>query len=186
MQDAAEANPGSMAAVLKLPNEKVEELCGRFSKVWPVNYNCPGQLVVAGEPGELKEFQGLVKAEGGRAAPLAVSGGFHSPFMESAAGELAGYLSGVEMAEPRIPLYANLNARPYTAASARELLVSQVKSPVRWQETIETLAAEGVDTFLECGPGKTLCGLIKKTVRTARVFQVQDGETLDAALSGLM
>ncbi len=186
MQKAAEENPGSMAAVLKLPNEKVEELCGRFSKVWPVNYNCPGQLVVAGEPGDLKEFQELVKAEGGRAAPLAVSGGFHSPFMESAAGELAGYLSGVEMAEPRIPLYANLNAGPYTAASARELLVSQVKSPVRWQETIETLAAEGVDTFLECGPGKTLCGLIKKTVKTARVFQVQDGETLDAALSGLM
>ena len=186
MQRAAEENPGSMAAVLKLPNEKVEEFCGRFTKVWPVNYNGPGQLVVAGEPGELKEFQELVKAEGGRAAPLAVSGGFHSPFMESATWELAGYLSGVEMAEPCIPLYANLNARPYTAASARELLVSQVKSPVRWQETIETLAAEGVDTFLECGPGKTLCGLIKKTVKTARVFQVQDGETLDAALSGLM
>ncbi len=186
MQKAAEENPGSMAAVLKLSNEKVEELCGRFSKVWPVNYNCPGQLVVAGEPGQLKEFQELVKAEGGRAAPLAVSGGFHSPFMESAAGELAGYLSTVETGEPRLPLYANLNAKPYTAASARELLVNQVKSPVRWQETIESLAAEGVDTFLECGPGKTLCGLIKKTVKTAKVLQVQDQETLKAALSGLM
>ncbi len=186
MQKAAVENPGSMAAVLKLSNEKVEELCGSFSKVWPVNYNCPGQLVVAGEPGQLKEFQELVKAEGGRAAPLAVSGGFHSPFMESAAGELAGYLSTVETGEPRLPLYANLNAKPYTAASARELLVNQVKSPVRWQETIESLAAEGVDTFLECGPGKTLCGLIKKTVKTAKVLQVQDQETLKAALSGLM
>lgn len=186
MQKAAEENPGSMAAVLKLTNEQVEELCGKFTKVWPVNYNCPGQLVVAGEPGQLKEFQELVKAAGGRAAPLAVSGGFHSPFMESAAAELDKYLAAVGTSEPRLPLYANLTAKPYTAGSAKELLVGQVKSPVRWQETIEALVAEGVDTFLECGPGKTLCGLIKKTVKTARTFQVQDAETLNAALSEIL
>lgn len=183
MQKAAEENPGSMVAVLKLTNEKVEELCGQFTQVWPVNYNCPGQLVVAGEAGQLKDFQELVKAAGGRAAPLAVSGGFHSPFMESASAELAEYLAAVGTGEPRMPLYANFNARPYTSRSAKELLTSQVKSPVHWQETIEALAAEGVDTFLECGPGKTLCGLIKKTVKTARTFQVQDAETLNAALS---
>lgn len=183
MQKAAEENPGSMVAVLKLTNEKVEELCGQFTQVWPVNYNCPGQLVVAGEAGQLKDFQELVKAAGGRAAPLAVSGGFHSPFMESASAKLAEYLAAVGTGEPRMPLYANFNARPYTSGSAKELLTSQVKSPVHWQETIEALAAEGVDTFLECGPGKTLCGLIKKTVKTARTFQVQDAETLNAALS---
>ncbi|NBJ89100.1 ACP S-malonyltransferase [Acutalibacter sp. 1XD8-36] len=185
MQKAAEENPGSMAAVLKLTNDKVEELCGKFTKVWPVNYNCPGQLVVAGESGQLKEFQELVKAEGGRAAPLAVSGGFHSPFMESAASELEDVLANIALGRPRLPVYANFTAKPYSD-NAKELLVSQVKSPVRWQETVEALAAQGVDTFLECGPGKTLCGLIKKTVKTARVFQVQDAETLNAALSEII
>ena len=185
MQKAAGENPGSMAAVLKLTNEKVEELCGKFTRVWPVNYNCPGQLVVAGESGQLKEFQELVKAEGGRAAPLAVSGGFHSPYMESAASELEGVLANIELDKPRLPVYANFTAKPYSD-NAKELLMSQVKSPVRWQETVEALAAQGVDTFLECGPGKTLCGLIKKTVKTARVFQVQDAETLNAALSEII
>lgn len=185
MQKAAEENPGSMAAVLKLTNEKVEELCGKFTRVWPVNYNCPGQLVVAGESSQLKEFQELVKAEGGRAAPLAVSGGFHSPFMESAASELEDVLANIELGKPRLPVYTNFTAKPYSN-NAKELLVSQVKSPVRWQETVEALAAQGVDTFLECGPGKTLCGLIKKTVKTARVFQVQDAETLNTALSEII
>lgn len=185
MQKAAEENPGSMAAVLKLTNDKVEELCGKFTKVWPVNYNCPGQLVVAGESSQLKEFQELVKAEGGRAAPLAVSGGFHSPFMESAASELEDVLANIALGRPRLPVYANFTAKPYSD-NAKELLVSQVKSPVRWQETVEALAAQGVDTFLECGPGKTLCGLIKKTVKTARVFQVQDAETLNAALNEII
>lgn len=185
MQKAAEDNPGGMTAVLKLSNEKVEELCKRFSNVWPVNYNCPGQLVVAGEAGQLREFEALVKAEGGRAAPLAVSGGFHSPFMESAARELEAVLENIELHRPRLPLYANYTALPY-GDDAKELLTMQVMNPVRWQETIERLAGEGVDTFFECGPGKTLCGLIKKTVKTARVFQVQDEETLNAALGGLI
>ncbi|WP_322176061.1 ACP S-malonyltransferase [Acutalibacter caecimuris] len=184
MQKAAAANPGSMAAVLKLPNETVEALCGAFSQVWPVNYNCPGQLVVAGEPGQLKAFLEKVKEAGGRAAPLAVSGGFHSPFMEGAAAELAGVLAGTPLGTPRLPVYANCTAKPY-GADAAALLVNQVKSPVRWQETIETLAEEGVDTFLECGPGKTLCGLIKKTVKTAKAYQVQDRETLLAAVEAL-
>lgn len=184
MQKAAEANPGSMTAVLKLPNETVEELCGKFTQVWPVNYNCPGQLVVAGEPEQLKEFQALVKEAGGRAAPLAVSGGFHSPFMESASQEMEAVLTGMEVSVPRLPLYANFNAQPY-GDNAKELLVKQVKNPVRWQETVEALAAEGVDAFFECGPGKTLCGLVKKTLKTAKVFQVQDEETLRAALAAM-
>lgn len=183
MQEAAEQNPGGMVAVLKLSNQQVEELCGRFDKVWPVNYNCPGQLVVAGEKEQLEKFQLLVKEAGGRAAPLAVSGGFHSPFMESAAEKLTSLLGGMELGEPKIPLYANFNALPY--GNARELLAAQVKSPVRWQETIERLSEQGVDTFLECGPGKTLCGLIKKTIKSARTFQVQDAETLNAALEAL-
>lgn len=182
MQQAAEENPGAMAAVLKLPNEKVEELCAQFEKVWPVNYNCPGQLVVAGDPAQLKEFEAKVKEAGGRAAPLAVSGGFHSPLMESAAGKLAEALADHALQEPAVPVYANATAQPYGGDMAA-LLVRQVKSPVRWQETLEALAAQGVDTFYECGPGRTLCGLVKKTVKGAAAYQVQDGETLEAALA---
>ncbi|NBI17268.1 [acyl-carrier-protein] S-malonyltransferase [Neglecta sp. X4] len=181
MQQAAEDNPGAMAAVLKLSNEKVEALCGEFSRVWPVNYNCPGQLVVAGVPEQLAAFQAKVKEAGGRAAPLAVSGGFHSPLMESAAGKLLEALGEIPLGKPSLPIYANATAQPYEGDMGA-LLVRQVKSPVRWQETIEALAAEGVDTFFECGPGKTLCGLVKKTVKTAKTYQVQDAETLQAAL----
>lgn len=184
MQAAAEQNPGAMAAVLKLPNQAVEALCREFTKVWPVNYNCPGQLVVAGEPGQLAEFQKRVKEAGGRAAPLAVSGGFHSPFMESAAARLAEDLAQTAFSPARVPVYANYTAQPYGKDPAA-LLVSQVKNPVRWQETVEALAAQGVDVFFECGPGKTLCGLIKKTVKTARVFQAQDAESIRAALAEL-
>lgn len=185
MQKAAEENPGAMAAVLKLSNQQVEELCQGFEKVWPVNYNCPGQLVCAGEAAQIDAFCQKVAQAGGRAKKLAVSGGFHSPFMEDAAQELRGVLAGMEVSEPQVPVYANLHARPYTAAGAKELLIQQVKSPVRWQETVEALAALGVDTFIECGPGKTLCGLIRKTVKGATVLNVQDAETLRAAVEAV-
>ena len=184
MQEAARQNPGSMAAVLKLPNETVEELCGGFERVWPVNYNCPGQLVAAGEKGELEEFCRKVAEAGGKAVPLAVSGGFHSPLMESAAQRLETALGSISLRAPQIPVYANFTAQPY-GGNAKELIVEQVKNPVRWQETVEALAAAGVDTFLECGAGKTLCGLIKKTVKGARVFRVEDAETLRAAVEAV-
>ena len=178
-------NPGSMAAVLKLSNETVEGLCKEFSQVWPVNYNCPGQLVVAGEKEGLSRFCARVAEAGGKAVPLAVSGGFHSPFMESAAKELAEALAETAVEEPRLPVYANFHGEPYDADSARELLVRQVKSPVRWQETLEALAARGTDTFIECGPGKTLSGLVKKTLKDVTILRVEDAETLQAAVNAL-
>lgn len=184
MQAAGEANPGAMAAVLKLSNEQVEALCAGFEKVWPVNYNCPGQLVCAGEKSQIEAFCQKVEEAGGRAKMLAVSGGFHSPFMESASQVLAQELAGMELAPSKVPVYANYTARPYDIA-AKELLVNQVKNPVRWQETVERLAQLGVDTFIECGPGKTLCGLIRKTVKGATVLNVQDAETLRAAVEAV-
>lgn len=184
MQEAAEQNPGAMAAVLKLPNETVELLCGEFSHVWAVNYNCPGQLVVAGEKAELEAFCARVAEKGGRAVPLAVSGGFHSPLMADAAERLRGELENIAMKRPRQPVYANFTAQPY-GENAKGLLLEQVKNPVRWQETVENLAAQGVDTFMECGAGKTLCGLIKKTVKDATVLRVEDAETLQAAVNAL-
>lgn len=184
MQEAAEQSPGAMAAVLKLPNETVELLCGEFSHVWAVNYNYPGQLVVAGEKAELEAFCARVAEKGGRAVPLAVSGGFHSPLMAGAAERLREELENIAMKRLRLPVYANFTAQPY-GENAKELLLEQVKNPVRWQETVENLAAQGVDTFMECGAGKTLCGLIKKTVKDATVLRVEDAETLQAAVNAL-
>lgn len=184
MQKAGEENPGAMAAVLKLKNEQVEELCAGFEKVWPVNYNCPGQLVCAGEKSQIEAFCGKVAEAGGKAVPLAVSGGFHSPFMESASQTLREVLEPMELSEARVPVYANYTAQPYDG-SAKELLTQQVKNPVRWQETVERLVELGVDTFIECGPGKTLCGLIRKTAKGVKTLNVQDGETLQAALEAV-
>ena len=184
MQKAAEQNPGSMAAVLKLPNETVEELCKSFSRVWPVNYNCPGQLVVAGERAELESFCAKVQEAGGKAVPLAVSGGFHSPLMADAAEQLKSVLESIPVQPPRLPVYGNVTAEPYGEA-IRELLTKQVKNPVRWQETVENLGAQGVDTFIECGPGKTLCGLIKKTLKDVKILRVEDADTLQEAVKAI-
>lgn len=184
MQQAAEENPGAMAAVLKLSNETVEQLCKEFSQVWPVNYNCPGQLTVAGERTQLAEFCKKAAEAGGRAVPLAVSGGFHSPFMESAAEQLDAALGKIPMRKPQLPVYANFTAGPY-GDDGRALLVNQVKNPVRWQETVENLAARGVDAFIECGAGKTLSGLVKKTLKDAMVLRVEDAETLNAAVEAV-
>ena len=152
--------------------------------MWPVNYNCPGQLVCAGEKSQIEAFCGKVAEAGGKAVPLAVSGGFHSPFMESASQTLREVLEPMELAEARVPVYANYTAQPYDG-SAKELLTQQVKNPVRWQETVERLVELGVDTFIECGPGKTLCGLIRKTAKGVKTLNVQDGETLQAALEAV-
>lgn len=184
MQKAAEENPGAMAAVLKLTNEQVEKIAAEFNKVYPVNYNCPGQLVVAGESGEMDAFREKVLKAGGKAVPLKVSGGFHSPFMDSASKVLEKELQGIEMAKPTMPVYANFNAEPYSG-DMKSLVVNQVNHPVRWQETVEKMAQEGADTFIEIGPGKTLCGLIKKTIKGAKVMNVEDIESLEKAVNSL-
>ena len=184
MQKAGEENPGAMAAVLKLKNEQVEER--RAGKEWrsrgsPNHYK---KKVCAGEKSQIEAFCGKVAEAGGKAVPLAVSGGFHSPFMESASQTLCEVLEPMELSEARVPVYANYTAQPYDG-SAKELLTQQVKNPVRWQETVERLVELGVDTFIECGPGKTLCGLIRKTAKGVKTLNVQDGETLQAALEAV-
>ena len=153
--------------------------------VFPVNYNCPGQLVVAGLKSSLEGFLSDVAANGGRAVPLNVSGGFHSPFMESAAIRLAQVLEEMDAKAPQLPVYANYTAEPYGADDAKLLLEKQVSNPVRWQQTVEKMMEAGVDTFVEVGAGKTLCGLIKKTDRAAKVYNVEDADTLAATLAAL-
>ena len=185
MQAAAEKVDSAMAAVLKLDNAKVEELCAAREGVYPVNYNCPGQLVVAGLRSALADFTVDVTANGGRAVPLNVSGGFHSPFMAEAAEKLGTVLSEMEVKAPEVPVYANYTAEPYGAEDAQFLLEKQVMRPVRWQQTVEKMIEAGVDTFVEVGAGKTLCGLVKKTNRAVRVFNVENAETLQAAVEAL-
>lgn len=184
MQRAAEKSGGGMMAVLGLPDERVERLCEGFEKVYPVNYNCPGQLVVAGDRDELSVFREAVRAAGGKAVPLPVGGGFHSPFMDEAAQEIAVELAAFALEPPEVPVYANSTALPY-GGDMKALLSRQVNSPVLWRRTIEQMVADRIDTFVETGPGKTLCGLIKKTAPGATVYNVEDEASLVAALAAL-
>ena len=177
MQEAAETHDTAMAAVVKLSNETVESICAQFEGVYPVNYNCPGQVTVAGLKSEMPAFSAAVKAAGGRALPLKVSGGFHSPFMAEASEKFGKALESVNFSESAIPLYSNVTGKPYEG-SPKELLQKQICSPVRWETIIRKMIDAGVDTFIEAGPGNVLQGLIKKIDPNVRVFGVSDAESL--------
>ncbi len=182
MNDAASAEGGAMMACVKLPNNTVEEIAAKYNKIYPVNYNCPGQLVVAGAKEELPAFAADIKAAGGRAIPLAVSGAFHSPFMASAAERLYADMCEMSFAKPEITLYSNYTAQPYTDDAA-QLLKEQIQNPVQWQRIVENMIESGVDTFIEVGPGKTLAGLIGKISKDVKVAGVENRETLEAAIA---
>lgn len=193
MDAAARRHPGSMRAVLKLDAETVERLAREAGEAWPVNYNSPKQTVVAGSPEALEALDVLVKAAGGRSMPVAVSGAFHSPYMEQASRELAAYLGGnVQFAAPRIPVIANLTAAPYPSGSDEaaaqeraETLAAQASHPVQWVNTLHELERRGIDTFIEVGPGKTLTGLAKRTLSDVKVLSCETPEELDAVLAEL-
>lgn len=173
MQSAAEAQDTSMAAVVKLDNEAVKALCSQYTAVYPVNFNCPGQVSVAGLSSQMADFAKDVKEAGGRALPIKVKGGFHSPFMNEASALFAKELAKVTFHESNVVLYSNKTAEPYTN-NAAELLSKQICSPVRWEETIRNMIACGIDTFIEIGPGKTLTNMIKKISADAKVYSVSD------------
>ena len=179
MDKAANENKGAMAAVLKLTPEKVEQICSEFEKAYPVNYNSPAQTVVAAAEDEIDALCARVKEEKGKAVRLAVSGAFHSPFMSSAADALAEYLEGIELKAPEIPVYSNVTAQPYEG-DYKELVAAQVKNPVKWQETVENLAQQGADSFIEVGVGKTLTGLIRKIDPELKAVNIETKEGLDA------
>lgn len=176
MQRCAEENPGVMLAVLKLSAAEVEAACAEVSGAYPVNYNCPGQTVVACRAEAAEALSAAIAARKGRTMRLAVSGAFHSPMMADAAAALAQYLAGETLSAPALPLYGNVTAQPYGDAAV--LLPMQVKRPVRWQETIERMIEDGYDTFVEVGPGKTLTGLVGKINGDVRRFNVFDAESL--------
>lgn len=173
MQEASNAQDTFMAAVLKLEEEPVRDICGELHDVYPVNFNCPGQIVVSGRADQLPALSDAVRKAGGRVLPLKVSGAFHSPFMQTAAASFREELQGLAFREPVMPVYSNVTAQPYET-DFRDLLARQICSPVRWEPLIRNMIASGISTFIEIGPGRTLTGLIRKIDRSVQVLAVCD------------
>ena len=169
MQKACEAQPSTMAAIIALPFDKIEEICAEVSKmgkgvVVPANYNCPGQLVISGDFDAINEACEQLKAAGAkRALPLKVGGAFHSPLMQPAKDELQAAIEKTEIKTPKCPVYQNVDAKPHTdPAEIKANLIAQLTSSVRWAQSVENMIADGADDFTECGPGKALQGMIAK------------------------
>lgn len=165
MQLCCEKVPGTMAAIVGLPDEKVEEICSSCEGiVIPANYNCGGQVVISGEKTAVEQACEKAKAEGAkRALPLAVSGAFHSPLMEPARVELGKAIEETRIVEPICPIYQNVSAQAVTdPQTIKKNLLAQLTSPVRWTQSVRNMLADGADYFMEIGPGTVLQGLVKR------------------------
>ena len=170
MQSACKNNDSTMAAILALSDEKVNEICQTIDDVVPANYNCPGQIVISGSKEGIQKACNKFKENGGKAIPLPVGGGFHSPFMESARIELNDAVKNANINTPSAPIYQNFDAQGYTDAdNIRINLVNQLTSPVRWTQTINNMINDNIKSFIECGPGRVLQGLVKKINRDYEV-----------------
>lgn len=181
MQNEVPVGLGGMYAVLGAAKETIEEVCESIDGVSVANYNCPGQIIISGKLEGLAEAKEKLTAAGAkRVMPLKVSGPFHSKMLVGAGEKLAAELEDVTVSEPKIPYVTNVTAQYVTSASqVKELLSEQVSSSVRWQESVERMIAEGVDTFVEIGPGHTLTSLIKKIDRSVTVINIEKMEDLE-------
>ena len=175
MQKACEANPGTMAAIIGLPDEKVEEICAEVSTdgnvVVAANYNCPGQLVISGNVDAINAACEKLKEAGAkRALPLKVGGAFHSPLMQPAKDELEAAIEKTTFNAPKCPVYQNVDAKPHTEPEViKANLIAQLTSSVRWTACVQAMIADGADDFTECGPGKALQGMIGRIDKTVAV-----------------
>ena len=172
MQKACELKPSTMAAVLALPDEKVEEICASVPGVVVcANYNCPGQLVISGEIEAIDAAcEKLLAAGAKRALKLKVGGAFHSPCMEPARAELAEAIAKTTFSKPTCPIYQNVDAKPHTdPEEIKANLIAQLTAPVRWTQTVQNMIADGATEFIELGPGKVLQGLVAKINREVAV-----------------
>lgn len=170
MQKCCEAHPGGMAAVIGLPNEKVEEICaGIAGTVIPANYNCDGQVVISGEKEAVELACAAMKEAGAkRALPLSVGGAFHSPLMEEARLKLGKAIEKTEVHAPACPIYQNVTALPETDPERiKKNLLAQLTSPVKWTQSVKNMLADGAGTFKELGPGNVLQGLVKRISASA-------------------
>ncbi|MBP5769943.1 MAG: ACP S-malonyltransferase [Bacteroidaceae bacterium] len=171
MQKACEAQPSTMAAIIALPDETVEQICAEVSKEMgvcvPANYNCPGQLVISGAVEAINEACSRLKAAGAkRALPLAVGGAFHSPLMQPAKDELQAAIEATEFRTPQCPVYQNVDGKAHTEpAEIKQNLIAQLTASVRWTQEVEAMLEAGATEFVECGPGKALQGMISKIAK---------------------
>ncbi len=187
MQEAVPVGHGAMAAILGLDLEKVNDICAAVADhqvVETANINAPGQVVLAGHTAAVQRAIDACREAGARrAVALDVSAPFHCSLMKPAAERLAPILAEIPFADPRVPVYTNVDAEPVSRGShARDALVRQVTSPVRWQELVERMANDGFDTFVEIGPGKVLSGLARRIRSELRTVQVSDPAGVDAAV----
>lgn len=181
MQNTVPAGDGTMCAVLALDEKKIEEVLENIAGVTIANYNCPGQIVITGKTESVEQAAKRLKEAGARrTVMLNVSGPFHSPMLESAGEALRRELEQVTFGKLEIPYVTNVNAKKVTEESEiTDLLVRQIYSPVRWMQSMKTMAAEDIDVFIEIGPGKTLEGFLKKIDRNVQVLHVSCWEDLD-------
>ena len=179
MQKACEKAPGTMAAVIALPDEKIEEVCAEVSTddcvAVPANYNCPGQLVISGNVEAIEKACVLLKEAGAkRALQLPVSGAFHSPLMQPAKDELQAAIEATEIKAPKCPIYQNVDAKPHTdPVEIKANLIAQLTSSVRWTASVQNMIADGATDFTECGPGKALQGMIAKISKEVTAHGIQ-------------
>ena len=188
MQEAVAPGEGAMAAFVGATAEQVEDICAKVTRGYVVaaNYNQPLQTVVSGSAAGVDEACELAEAAGLRCIKLAVSAPFHCALMEPAAKRLEEEFKSIPFQNPSIPVYMNVDGKPVTDGSAiPELLVKQAMSPVRWVQTLENMQADGIDTFIECGAGKTLSGLVKKTLKGVKILRVENVKTLQSTLEEL-
>ncbi len=188
MQEAVAPGEGAMAAFVGAPAEQVEEICAKVTKGYVVaaNYNSPVQTVVSGTAAGVDEACAIAEAAGLRCVKLAVSAPFHCALMEPAAKRLEEEFKSVEFHDPAIPVYMNVDGKPVSGGEAvAGLLVKQAMSPVRWVRTLENMQADGIDTFIECGAGKTLSGLVKRTLKDVKILRVENLKTLGDTLKEL-
>ncbi len=183
MDAAAQENPGAMSALLKTDAESVQALCEACAQdevLVPANFNCPGQIVIAGTPDAIERAEEAWKEQGGRASRLATQGAFHSPLMEPACAPFAEFLDTVPFAEPRIPVICNTDAAPLDAASVRQRLVSHLTHPVRFSESVCALEEAGARTFVEVGFGGVLSGLVRRINKELERPCIQDAQSFTA------
>lgn len=190
MQEEVPVGKGAMAAILALTADEVRECCKEASELGVctgANFNCPGQIVVSGEVAAVEKCCELAKEKGAkRAMMLPVSAPFHCALLKGAGEKLAKELENVEVSDMQVPVITNVTADYVPSKDdIKDILVKQVSNSVLWEDTIRKMLADGVDTFIEIGPGKTLSGFVKKITREAKVFNVEDMASLEKTLSGL-
>lgn len=189
MQEDAKKVDGAMVAVMKMDKEELKELC-KEADVYPVNYNCPGQIVVSGLKENIEKLTKKLEEKKVRYMSIPVGGPFHTPYMENASKNLEKELKDskvIKLKKSCIPLYSNKTASPYPDEIEEmiDLFSKQVTNSVKWEETLQNMHKDGVDTFIECGPGKTLSSFVKRTIPGAKIYNVSDMESLDRTVNEL-